>query len=139
MIPIKDRNQSISFSGFLTVFSQTLTSVLFLSFFICCTFVVNFPLFWVLMSFTSMFYSFNHHLFLIFAPNFRHSWLGTFNIFRSTPQLIAFLNESYDSLLYFNKHFFCWNHVAFQLVMFNCSEAIQLRQVFVLGMQITRF
>ena len=129
----------ISFCLFRTILSQTLTSVSSHLFSIC--FVHFLVLMHIALSFLScgfdvscgrlvcflFFFLFsNHPISFIFASNFRHSWLGTTNIFRHTSLWIAFLNGFYDlSILWIGRFFFflfffCyWSHVFLKLSMPN--------------------
>ena len=61
---------------------------------------------------------FNYPIFFIFAPNFRHSWLETTNVFCHSPLWIA-LKEFYHPFYCFNGQFFGWRNDFFQLGMPN--------------------
>ena len=103
----------ILFSQLLTVLLQTLTPVLTYLFY--CKFLFSiqalsflskgFDVFLCLLVVFIFFYNF---ISFIFAPNFRHIWLGTTNIFCHTPLWITFFKEFHDP-------FYCFNRVCFLL------------------------
>ena len=112
-----------------TVLSQKFTPVSTHSFFIC--FVVHFLFsmhiafsfqlwyFYIFSWSTHMFPFFNYPTSFISAPNFKHSWLETINIFCHSPLQIAFLNEFCYPFNCFTLLFFCGSHVSIQLSLLN--------------------
>ena len=80
-------------------------------------FMFSFLMLWCISYSTSVFSFFNQPILFIFAPNFRHSWLVTSNIFGHCPLWLVNLNEFYDLFIasidssFFKPSFFLISNV----------------------------
>ena len=94
----------------------------FVFYLFCCTFSIfkaycdkfYILMLWCFLWSTSCFSFFNCPISFTFAPNFRHSWLRTTNVFHHIQLWFTFLNEFYDPFCFFN-----WSQFSFQLGMPN--------------------